>query len=199
MSEGISSAVSTMRPQVASERIRVFCEQFGLAHLWFAQHAAFPLALTPDLLSRLWANFRHTVQGERFAIPWMADVLLSPLCEEVSHELYEMDVVLRAELLAGLQTSPMFGRPRLADLSSFLLDAIGQQLHRSNVNVRQLAQSQRWTALGYIHAGRLARELRAAFDSLAQNNRIERVRPGALVETLYLRIGPLATDEAFVP
>jgi tetratricopeptide (TPR) repeat protein len=190
-----------MRPQVAHERIRVFREQFGLAHLLFAQHAAFPLALTPDLLYRMWANFQRTVQGEKHSIPWIAvaDVLLSPLCEEVSHELYEMDVVLRAELLAGLKTSPAFGRQRLAELSSFLLDAIGQQLRSSNVNVRRLAQAQRWTALAYIQPGRLAQELGEALEALEHDDRIEQIRVISLIETLHMLVEPLATDEAFLP
>lgn len=105
-----STSINGVRSQVARERVRVFHEQFGRAHLFFAQHAAFPLALTPDLLYRLWANFQRTAEGKKLSLPWIAvaDVLLSPLCEEVSHELYEMDVAVRAELLAGLQANPAF-------------------------------------------------------------------------------------------
>jgi tetratricopeptide (TPR) repeat protein len=197
MSERVSSSVSTMRPQVARERIRVFCERFGLAHLLFAQHAALPLALTPDLLyPRLWANFRHTVQGEKLSLPWIAvaDVLLSPLCEEGSHRLSEMDIMLRAELLTGLQASPVFGRRRPGELSSFLLDAIGQQLHSSNVNVRRLALAQRWTALASMQPGHLVQELRATL-----NDRIERIRVRSLIETLHLLAALLATDDTFLP
>lgn len=165
MSESVSPSLSTMRPQVACERIRAFAEQFGSAHLVFAQH--------------------------------VADLLLSALCEKVSHELYEMDVVLRAELLAGLKGSQMFGPQHLGELSSFLLDAVGRQLHSSNLNVRRLARSQRWTALGYVQPGQLAQELRATLESLTQNDRGEHGRLRALIETLHLLVEPLATDDTF--
>jgi hypothetical protein len=39
-----------MKPEVARRRIESFAKRFGEAHLIFAYHAAFPLALTPDLL-----------------------------------------------------------------------------------------------------------------------------------------------------
>ncbi len=66
-----------------------------------AYHAALPLALTPDLLYRIWANFRRDIQDEFIDIPWIAvsDLILSSLCDEVGHELYEMDATVRQELL----------------------------------------------------------------------------------------------------
>jgi hypothetical protein len=48
-----------MKPEVVTRRIEAFHQRFGEAHLDFAYHAAFPLALTPDLLYRLWANFQR--------------------------------------------------------------------------------------------------------------------------------------------
>ncbi|NET85943.1 MAG: formylglycine-generating enzyme family protein, partial [Moorea sp. SIO1F2] len=75
-------------------RIQSFRDKFGDAHLYFAYHAAFPIALTPDLLYCLWANFQQDIQGDNLNIPWIAvaDLLLSPLCHEVGHELYEMEL-----------------------------------------------------------------------------------------------------------
>ncbi|MEM9542413.1 MAG: hypothetical protein AAGA60_23335 [Cyanobacteria bacterium P01_E01_bin.42] len=72
------------------KRLQTFERRFGKQHLIFAYHAAFPLALTPDLLQCLWANFRCDTKGEVLDIPWVAvnDFLLSGLCEEVGEELY---------------------------------------------------------------------------------------------------------------
>ena len=49
------SSQSGLRPQVAQKRIESFGRHFGTSHLYFAQHAAFPLALTPDI---------YTVSGQ---------------------------------------------------------------------------------------------------------------------------------------
>ena len=44
---------------VARQRIAYFQKRFkNAAHLYLAYHAAFPLALTPDLLYRIRANFQ---------------------------------------------------------------------------------------------------------------------------------------------
>src|SRR5213080_1177236 len=98
-----------MRPDIAQRRIEAFrkrFKEFGDAHLYLAYHAAFPLALTPDLLYRLRANFQRDIHNEELNIPWIAvaDLLLSSLCNEVGYELYEMDVAVRTELLNQLRT-----------------------------------------------------------------------------------------------
>ncbi len=43
-----------MTPESINQRITDFRQRFGEAHLYFAYHTAFPLALTPDLAYRLW-------------------------------------------------------------------------------------------------------------------------------------------------
>ncbi|MBC7970052.1 MAG: hypothetical protein H7Z11_08005, partial [Verrucomicrobia bacterium] len=48
---------------LATRRIDAFRDRFGNAHLHLAYHAALPLALTPDLMYRLWANFQQDVNG----------------------------------------------------------------------------------------------------------------------------------------
>src|SRR6266480_4097358 len=112
-----------IRPLVAQRRIDLFGKRFGTPHLCLAQHAAFPLALTPDILYRLWANFQQDIYGEKLDIPWVAvaDLLLSNLCDEVGVELYEMNVTVRAILLNDLISDPKFGPQRKAQLSDFLL------------------------------------------------------------------------------
>ncbi|WP_414579695.1 hypothetical protein [Anabaena sp. CCY 9402-a] len=42
--------MSQVKPEVLNRRIELFEKRFGKAHLYLAYHAAFPLALTPDLL-----------------------------------------------------------------------------------------------------------------------------------------------------
>jgi tetratricopeptide (TPR) repeat protein len=192
--------LNSMRSSDAKETIEWFLEDFGQDHLYFAQHAAFPLALTPDLLYRLWINFQRNTRGEKLFLPWIAvaDLLLSPLCKEVGHELYEMDITIRAELLTDLKNNEAFGMPRIYELSNFLLDYVRLQLINSDSRSYKLAQSQHWTALSYVRPHQAAHELSVALDALNEN-RAEQVRLVSLIETLNRLAEPLASCESFAP
>ncbi|MEH1885349.1 response regulator [Nostoc sp.] len=174
-----------MKAEVASRRIESFGKRFGEAHLYFAYHAAFPLALTPDLLYRLWANFQQDVNGEVLSIPWMAvaDLLLSSLCDEVGHELYEMDTAVRNALLKDLKANPRFGEKRINELSDFLLTYVRQQLESHDPDMRDFAQAQRWTALAYTRPSQAAHELALTLSQLKLEEKVEWVRIASLVET----------------
>ena len=185
------SLLRKIRPEIARRRIDAFAKRFGKAHLYFAQHAAFPLALTPDLAYRLWANFQQDIFGERLGIPWVAvaDLLLSSLCDEVGHELYEMNVIVREILLSGLQEKPNLGSQRISELSFFLYKQIERQLESHDPDIRDFAKTQGWTALAYVQPGDAARELaRALRVSLEQEDSPEQLRLASLIETLA---GPL--------
>ena len=175
-----------MKPEVAQRRIAAFRDRFGEAHYHFACHAAFPLALTPDLLYRLWANFQRDVQDESLEIPWMAvaDVLLSSLCEEVGHELYEMPLPMRNALLSELKANSRFGTARINELSDLLLMYVRQQLESSDPDERDVAQAQRWTALSYVHPAKTVQEIASAFAHLEINEKAEWIRMSGLLETL---------------
>jgi CheY-like chemotaxis protein len=174
-----------MRPEVAHRRIEAFGKRFGEAYLYLAYHAAFPLALTPDLLYRLWANFQRDIHGEVLNIPWIAvaDLLLSSLCDEVGHELYEMEKEVRNALLSELKANPRFGTERINELSDFLLAYVRQQLDSPDIDTRDFAQAQRWTALAYTRPTEAAREIATALSRLKLEDTAEWVRMASLVET----------------
>ncbi|MFN6568785.1 PleD family two-component system response regulator [Dendronalium sp. ChiSLP03b] len=174
-----------MKPEVASHRIESFGQRFGEAHLYLAYHAAFPLALTPDLLYRLWANFQRDIDGEVLSIPWMAvaDLLLSSLCDEVGHELYEMNTAVRNALLKQLKADPRFGEKRINELSDFLLTYVRQQLESHDPDMRDFAQAQRWTALAYTRPSQAAHELALTLSQLKLEEKAEWVRMASLMET----------------
>lgn len=191
-------APSTVVSQ-ATRRIDAFRDRFGNAHLQLAFHAALPLALTPDLMYRLWANFQQDIHGERLDIPWVAvaDVLLSSLCEEVGHELYEMDREVRTALLNQLKHDTRFGQTRLRELSDFLLIYVQQQLDSPDIDIRDRAEAQRWAAIAYTHPHEAAQELSRALATTYQNNKTECLRIAAIVETLadpLAEFEPLLTD-----
>ncbi|MEH2452426.1 caspase family protein [Nostoc sp.] len=174
-----------MKPEVASRRIDSFGQRFGEAHLYLAYHAAFPLALTPDLLYRLWANFQRDIHRQELKIPWLAvaDLLLSSLCDEVGHELYEMDTAVRNALLKELKKNLRFGEKRINELSDFLLTYVRQQLESHDPDIRDFAQAQKWTALAYTRPSEAALELALTLSKLKLEEKAEWVRMAYLVET----------------
>jgi DNA-directed RNA polymerase specialized sigma24 family protein len=174
-----------MRAATIRLRIASFSKRFGPGHLNLAYHAAFPLALTPDLLYRLWANFPRDIHGESLKIPWVAvaDLLLSGLCEEVSQELYEMNAAIRNELLRELKVSPNLGELRVHELSGFLLTYVHNQLNSPDPDTRTFARSQHWTALAYTKPSEAARKLAEALSELDWDDRAEQIRMASVIET----------------
>lgn len=174
-----------MKPEVVTRRIEAFHQRFGEAHLYFAYHAAFPLALTPDLLYRLWANFQRDIHGEALKIPWLAvaDLLLSSLCDEVGYELYEMEIEVRNALLRELKVNTRFGEKRIHELSDFLLVYVKQQLESHDPDMRDFAQVQSWTALAYTKPGEAAREIASTLAKLKLEEKSEWIRMASIVKT----------------
>ncbi|MCC5636181.1 YcxB family protein [Nostoc sp. CHAB 5844] len=181
-----SSIAASTRQRAAQRQIAAFTRRFGDAHLYLSYHAAFPLSLTPELLYRLWANFQTDQTGAALNIPWIAvaDLLLSGLCREVGHELYEMDAVVRIELLNQLQNEPRFGSLRIQQLAEFVLSYVHYQLKSPDPDLREVARTQRWTALAYTRPGTATRELIAALSELHLNESAQWLRLTSLVETL---------------
>ncbi|MBX9257270.1 ABC transporter substrate-binding protein, partial [Desmonostoc muscorum CCALA 125] len=169
--------------EVANQRIKSFAERFGKAHLYLAYHAAFPLALTPDLLYRL-VRFLWDIDKEVLDIPWVAvaDLLVSSLCNEVGHELYEMDLAVRNELLSRLQEDKKFGQQRINELSNFLIEYVRQKLHSDDPDIRDFAQTQHWTALAYTQPSKVAHELALEFENLNHKDIAGLVRMASLTE-----------------
>ncbi|MFG6106834.1 YcxB family protein [Leptothoe sp. EHU-05/26/07-4] len=180
-----TSSTASPRQRAAQRQIVAFRQKFGDAHLYFSYHAAFPIALTPESLYQLWANFQTDQTGIFLNIPWIAvaDLLLSGLCREVGHELYEMDTTVRMELLKQLQNEPRFGPPRIHQLAEFVLSYIHHQLYSPDLDVREVALTQRWTALAYTRPGTMTRELIEAMADIPLNQSAEWLRITSLIET----------------
>ena len=163
-----------IKEQDAIKRIQAFKNHFTEIHREFACYAAFPLALTPDLLYRL----RDYPFGQKLQVPWIAvaDLLLSDLCNEVDEELYEIDSAVRQELLKDLS------KQRLQELSQFLLKYVKRNF-RSNIT--GLKQAQYWTALAYVEPSKAAEQLTRTLGQLLQQpNLAQWLQKASLVETL---------------
>lgn len=112
-----------MTTNLSLPQLTHFKEKFGQPHWNLACHAAIPMALTPDLLYRLWAHFRCDSHNRPMNIPWVAvaDILLAPFCKEVGFDLYEIETDVRDYLLNQLKTDSCFGSQRLKELAEFLV------------------------------------------------------------------------------
>ena len=154
-----------------SPSLVAFRKQFGEAHMVFAYHAAFPLELTPDLLSSLWANFQTNIHGQPMDIPRIviADLLLSGLCEEVGYELYAIKPNIRHELLVELQNNPAFTLQRIQELASFLSSHVQSELRSNDPDVQDFAQAQSWLSLAYLQPEQAVYELTHALDDAYQS------------------------------
>lgn len=174
------------RTRSTTRRIESFRQRFGAGHFYLACHAALPVALTPDLLYSLWANFQQDTHGEAIEVPWIAvaDLMLSNLCKEVGHELYEMDGAVRDELLNQLQQDSRFGLERVRELADFVMAYIEQQLDSPDLDTRDLATSQQWRALAYKNPSEAAHTIASALAQLPLHDKLEWMRIAGLVNSL---------------
>ncbi|BAY13985.1 formylglycine-generating enzyme family protein [Calothrix sp. NIES-2098] len=181
---------SNLLPKTRSEEIEQaiasFQKRFSEAHLYLAYHAALPIALTPHLIYCIWANFPLDIEKQDLKVPWIAvaDLLLSPLCREVGHELYEMDVDLRNYLLEQMIHHPRFGQPRVEELAHFLLSYVQRELNDSKSSIKTLAQAQRWTALAYVYPEAVAHDLANKLAELSLSEKTEWLRMTSLTEAI---------------
>lgn len=91
--------------QFYSKYVQDYYDQYQFGHFIFAAYCAVPVLLSPDLLYKLWLNFRdYQWAGKPARIHQIAisDVLLSSICNEVGYELYEIQTDIRTALLAWL-------------------------------------------------------------------------------------------------
>jgi hypothetical protein len=181
-----TAAFPTTYAEEVTQRIGRFHQRFGDAHLYLAYHAALPLALTPELLYQLWANFQYDCNGDKLGILWFAvsDVLLSGLCEEVGNELYEMDQAIREELLRQLQEHSRFGFDRVREIADFVIAYTELQLNNLDQDTRDLATAQRWSALAHKAPAQAANEIKIALLQLNPDDKSEWIRIAALLEKL---------------
>lgn len=194
----VETAPAKAKLNLANRQIDAFLKRFGETHLYLAYHAAFPLALTPDLLYRLWANFQRDSHEQTLNIPWIAvsDILLH-LCDEVGHELYEMDRSVRQELLQRLQDSPQFGLARLRELADFVLIQVEPHLHSLDPDLQEFAKTQKWGALAYKQPATVAKEIALLLTQLNFDEKNEWVRLSGLLDSLSAPLADYSTLQVY--
>lgn len=168
-----------------------FCEGdhrrwYGLGHMIYACHAAFPLVLSPELANMLWLNFRNYYYKDQLrtinAVA-AADFLASPLCRQVAYNQYEVVPEIRNYLLHLLQDSNWFafhgighfGFERIEKLADFLQQYVRYK-NRAGTGQHAFNQANEWAALAYTApetlAGHIASALKKTIDNKNEHGQL---------------------------
>ena len=108
-------------------RINAFLKRFpDDSYLWFACHAAFPPAITSDLLYKIWLNVNpvksSSSDGKANSPVIIADLLNSSICRELGHDLYEIYPEIQQILLKELKLINPLGHVQMAQfIQDYLL------------------------------------------------------------------------------
>ncbi len=153
-----------MKLEQAKQRVIRFGQLYGRDALDLACHAAFPLAVTPDLLYCLRESFLMETS-------WLgvADVLMSPLCGVVGNELFEMDPVVRDLLLRRLATDRRFGETRLTELADFMAEYLRVQMQGTANDLGNPVELE-WVALAYANREDVARLRQRIEEEIAKSD-----------------------------
>ena len=142
----------------------LFARRRGEGALRLAMHAAVPQSFRPDLLHLLKLNFLPRELHDPAA---EADVLFSPLCEEVGRGYFEFGPHVRSLLLDNLAANYAADRtPRIQRVANFLLFYVEHAERRAAGGLDRLRRDylevQRWVALAFLDPDDAARQLAAA-------------------------------------
>lgn len=158
-----------------------FCEgrlglQYGMGHLLYACHAAFPLLLSPEMANLIWVNFKDISFSNggagRIEPVAVADLLLSPLCRQTGHDRYEMNAEIRTYLLQLLRDGSWFslygirtgGESRLHELASFVWQySTGSS--EKGYDASRIRQLNEWAALAWLNPALLAEKIAGVLES----------------------------------
>ncbi len=184
---GMHDVTTNMSPLEAFNRVMLFARTHGESAVRLALHAAVPQSLRPELLHLLRLNFVPEA-GNRYDIE--ADVLLSPLCEDLGNGYFQFDPQVRSLLLDNLATH-YASEPvsRVERIAKFLLSYIGQAEHTSRAHhdpiFKDYLETQHWVAQAFINPELAANEMALALDEAdTRNDFAIRVRLSGLISAM---------------
>lgn len=178
MENKLPADTANLSPGLAARLLayyEAFCSPEDERHLWLAAHASFPVALTSDLLYKLWLNFRHDEQGNLLDIPMIAvsDLLLSTLCRPTGHQTFEMPQDIRTTLLLYLKAQPCFGMARVHRLAHFLRFYLRENPRQ--LPSRAFARAQEFTCLAQLDPQAAAEQLLDAWNRQKNKERLRQM------------------------
>ncbi|HHH50701.1 MAG TPA: leucine-rich repeat domain-containing protein, partial [Saprospiraceae bacterium] len=173
----ITTITKNTKDKIAYFKSRFENLGYGEGHFVFACHAAFPIAITADLLYQIWANFKNYKDqlGNKKSVDSIAvsDLLLSGLVHTTGNDIFEMDAETRAYLLEQLKQDQRFGEARMKALGTFLYQyidvvAIGHY-------PKSFIDAQQWTALASIAPDQAAKQISEALSKQINGDKSEEI------------------------
>jgi hypothetical protein len=165
------------KPSPEQEQIWWLEESYGPATLRLACYAAFALTVTPRLLFYLREN--ADIFGDRLLaeVPWHgpADLLLSPLCQRVGSDLYEIFPALQSALLKQLRDEVTNYDLTIKRLENFMLHYIDNQIEGSRERSQQVAGQPEWVALALIRPSELADRIRRDLLKFREQGKLDQI------------------------
>jgi formylglycine-generating enzyme required for sulfatase activity len=171
------TAEQATEQELAAERITAFERRYGSMAVRLACCAAFPLALTSELVYCMRENILDLQDA-----PWymVADLLLSGLCQSIGYDLYEMPGAVQQQLLQRLKEER--GAVRIRELEEFMGNYIFTKLklegkkEREWSRVRLLGDRPHWTALCCLQPGKMrdaiGQEIQRIWESSTERERL---------------------------
>jgi formylglycine-generating enzyme required for sulfatase activity len=171
------TAKQSTEQELVAERIDAFERRYGSMAVRLACCAAFPLALTSELVYCMRENILDLQDA-----PWymVTDLLLSGLCQSIGYNLYEMPGAVRQQLLQRLKEER--GAVRIRELEEFMSNYIATKLElegkkeREWSRVRLLGDRPHWTALCCLQPGEMrdaiGQEIQRIWESSTERERL---------------------------
>jgi formylglycine-generating enzyme required for sulfatase activity len=171
------TAKQATEQELVTERIDAFERRYGSMAVRLACCAAFPLALTSELVYCMRENILDLQDA-----PWymVADLLLSGLCQSIGYDLYEMPGAVRQQLLQRLKEER--GAVRIRELEEFMGNYIAMKLDLENKKerewsrVRLLGDRPHWTALCCLQPSEtrdaIGQEIQRIWESSTERERL---------------------------
>ncbi len=152
-----------------SRIINAFKQKYDPVVYELACHAALPVVLDADLLHLIRINFFMDMQdAPLYTVE--TDLLLSPLCQEIGDNLYEIHPQIRDELLQDLLKHE--DKDRIRKLASLLWQYIEKFVPWSDND--RLERAQQLTALNFLYPERAREWLEMAEEYSERGEAIER-------------------------
>ncbi len=160
--------ISESESQRAERQIDRFYEKHGGIYYDLAAHAAYPfLNLTSDLVYCLRENFVPQA-------PWIAisDILLSPLCQHLGGDLYEMDPAVRMVLCRDYWDHDNEAhRKKLGDLNDFATQYLDSQKNDRLLEFVGDPEKFSWCKSGLTNFHRAADKLVSKLEQFSKNGK----------------------------
>lgn len=160
-----------VQEKLARVKVRAFRSSFGERSFHLACHASVPVVLSADLLHLLRVNF-FLDPPEPLPYTTESDILLSPLCNEIGDDLYEIPSPIRDILLRELATTHVYGDQRIREVAT-LLSQYDKHFSPWKGNL-SLERGQQLTALNFLDPPSAKRWLEVAEEGFHQSSPNER-------------------------